>query len=147
MSSGSKTSLLVKLRELADREVDWQRWERLISENGITIERPQGSRHPDHPSIIYPIDYGYVNDTVGADGHELDIFVGSSSTGLVGTMVTVDFRKRDTEYKLIYNSRAEEVYLINGFINFDRELMEGVLILRWDMEKIREMDADARAGD
>ncbi len=147
MSSGSKTSLPVELRELADREVDWQRWERLISENGITIERPQGSRHPDHPSIIYPIDYGYVNDTVGADGHELDIFVGSSSTGLVGTMVTVDHRKRDTEYKLIYNSRAEEVYLINGFINFDRELMDGVLILRWDMEKIREMDADSRAGD
>lgn len=147
MSSGSKTSLPVELRELADREVNWQRWERLISENGITIERPQGSRHPNHPSIIYPIDYGYVNDTVGADGHELDIFVGSSSTGLVGTMVTVDHRKRDTEYKLIYNSRAEEVYLINGFINFDRELMEGVLILRWDMEKIREMDADSRAGD
>lgn len=147
MSSGSKTSLPVELRELADREVDWQRWERLISENGVTIDRPQGSRHPDHPSIIYPIDYGYVNDTVGADGHELDIFVGSASTGLVGTMVTIDHRKGDTEFKLIYNSRAEEVYLINGFINFDRELMEGVLILRWDMEKIREMDADSTAGE
>ncbi len=136
MPSGSKTFLRPELRELVERVTDWPRWERLIAEHGITIDRPRGSRHPEHPSIIYPIDYGYVNGTVATDGHELDVFVGTASTGLLGALATIDHRKGDTEIKLIYDCTPEEVYLVNGFINFDRTLMEGVLVLRRRMETL-----------
>lgn len=146
MPSGSKTFLRPELRELVERVTDWPRWERLIAEHGITIDRPRGSRHPDHPSIIYPIDYGYVNGTVGTDGHELDVFVGSASTGLLGTMVTIDYRKGDTEFKLIYDCTPDEVYLINGFINFDGRLMQGEPALRWKMEEIWRMASGSGDG-
>ena len=124
------------LKEAVRQHMDWRAWEAVIDECGITIDRARGSRHPVHPSIIYPIDYGYVNGTSSTDGHELDIFVGSAKNGLVGTMITVDHRKGDTEFKLIYNCTPEEIYLVNGFINFDRALMEGELVLRYEMEAL-----------
>lgn len=136
MPSGSKTFPSPELRKLAARRIDWPAWAGLIDEYGISIDRPRGSRHPVHPSIIYPIDYGYVKGTLGTDGHEVDVFVGSAATGLVGTMITLDHRKGDTEFKLIYACTPEEIYLVNGFINFDRSLMEGALVLRWPMDEI-----------
>jgi inorganic pyrophosphatase len=131
------------MRNLIEQRLDWQRWANLILTNGISIDRPRGSRHPDHPSIIYPIDYGFIAGTVSTDGHEIDVFRGTASTGLVGTIISTDHRKADTEFKLMYNCDAAEIYLVNGFINFDRRLMEGELVLRWTMEDIWRM---ARGG-
>lgn len=136
MSFRSEIFLLPELRRLVLDRLHWDRWERLIADRGITIDRPHGSHHPDHPSIIYPIDYGFVNDTLATDGHELDVFVGTVETGLVGTMITLDHRKGDIEFKLIYNCSPEEIYLVNGFINFDPSLMEGLLVMRWKMERV-----------
>lgn len=122
-----------RLTELARHEIDWERWEALIRKNGITIDRPHGSRHPSHPSIIYPMDYGYVNGTSATDGQDLDVFRGTVRTGLTGAIISVDHRKGDREFKLLYDCSPEEIYLANGFINFDRSLMEGVLVLRKPM--------------
>ena len=117
-------------------EVDWQAWEVLISTNGLSIDRPKDSIHPSHKSIRYPIDYGYINDTVGCDGEEVDIFVGTADNGLVGILFTTDFRKGDSEYKFIYNCSPAEIYLVHGFINFDQTLMRGDLKLRDSMQNL-----------
>lgn len=128
--------LLTSLTTIVRQHLNWRAWEGAIRELGITIDRPRGSAHPDYPSIIYPIDYGYINGTMSSDGHEVDVFVGSAATGLVGTMITIDHRKGDVEFKLIHDCSPEEVYLVNGFINFDRRLMEGALALRYDMTSL-----------
>lgn len=126
---------LSDLRDLTAAAFPWERWERLIGERGVTIDRPRGCAHPVHPSIIYPIDYGFVPGTEATDGNEVDVFVGSADRGLVGLILTVDYRKRDREFKLLYNCSPEEIYLVNGFINFDRRLMEGELVLRRSMRE------------
>ena len=38
----------------------------------VEMDRPMGSRHPKH-GFIYPVNYGYVPNTVSGDGEELDI--------------------------------------------------------------------------
>ena len=116
---------------------DWAAWEALIASNVITLDRPRGSAHPTWPEIIYPLDYGYVNGTVSSDGDEVDVFVGSADNGLVGLLLTTDFRKGDREVKLLYDCSPEEVYLANGFVNFDRSLMEGTLVLRRPLHTLR----------
>ncbi len=40
----------------------------------VRIDRPIGSRHPNH-GFIYPVNYGFVPDTLAADGEELDAYV------------------------------------------------------------------------
>ena len=122
--------------EFIPTPINWEAWEALIEAKGITIDRPYASAHPDHPSIIYPINYGYVNGTLGTDGAELDIFCGSGTNKLVALIQTADFRKGDREIKLIYNCTPAEIYLINGFINYAPELMQGRLAMRFPMKQI-----------
>ena len=120
------------------RHFDWERWQTLIEAHGVVIERPRGSRHPQFQEIIYPIDYGYVPGTDGGDGGEVDVFAGTARRGLVGLILTTDHRRGDREAKLLWHCTPKEIYLVNGFINFDRRLMEGVLILRRPMHEFWE---------
>ncbi len=124
---------LQRLRPLVRSQLQWDRWADCIEERGITIDRPAASSHPDYPSVIYPLDYGYVNDTIGADGAPIDVFVGEGHLGLVGTLLTQDHRQQDREMKLLYNCTPAEIYTAHGFINYDRTLLEGVLVLREPM--------------
>lgn len=119
-----------------DWSFDWVAHEVLIRENGLSIDRPRYTRHPHFPEIVYPIDYGYINATEAPDGDGIDVFVGTAQTGLVGVLRTTDHRKGDQEFKLIYNCSAAEVYLVNGFINFDPTLMSGELLMRQPMEQL-----------
>lgn len=123
----------MRYRTLIADHVHWAGWEALLRERGVTIDRPYGSSHPDFPDIVYPIDYGYLPGTVGTDGHAVDVFVGGADTGLVGLLLTTDHRRGDREAKLLWNCTPEDVYLAHGFVNFDRSLMEGLLVLRSPM--------------
>lgn len=114
----------------------WASWERAIETHGYTVERPRRSAHPDFPEIIYPIDYGYIEDTLGPDGHEVDLFIGTADTGLVALVLTVDHRRDDREFKLLYGCLPEEIYLVNGFLNFDPALMQGLLVMRRPMHDL-----------
>ena len=40
----------------------------------IKIDRPMGSKHPKH-GFIYPVNYGYVPNTISGDGAELDAYI------------------------------------------------------------------------
>ena len=126
------------LRPLMRDHMQWAVWTRRIHKNGITIERPRATAHPNYPSVVYPLDYGFVNDTFGTDGDALDVFVGRGTTGLVGTLLTTDHRRQDREVKLLYDCTPEDIYTAHGFINYDRSLLEGVIVLRRDLPALRD---------
>ena len=123
-----------------ERPLRWEDWDRLIEKNGIYIDRPYGTAHPAYAEIVYPIDYGYIQNTAGSDGDEIDIFVGSATNKLVAASVTADFRKGDREVKLIYNCTPVEIYLVHGFLNFDPSLMTGTLVMRRPMAELWNTD-------
>jgi len=124
------------LRPALRDHLHWKAWARRIKNNGITIERPRATAHPDYPSVVYPLDYGFVDGTLGTDGDALDAFVGTDTTGLVGAILTTDHRQHDREAKLLYDCTPAEVYTALGFINYDRTLLEGVLVLRRPMPRL-----------
>ena len=127
---------LEAFRPLVRNQLHWADWERHIETRGVTIERPRTTAHPDYSSIVYPLDYGYVNDTQSTDGEPLDVFVGQGTTGLVGAILTTDHRQHDREAKLLYDCTPTDVYTAHGFINYDRTLLEGVLVLRRSMKTL-----------
>jgi inorganic pyrophosphatase len=87
---------------------EWRRWERLINERGIVIDRPRGQAHPHYADMIYPCDYGHVPGTIAADGEELDVFVGSDHVGLGGLINLTHQPTGISEPKLLMNvSRAD----------------------------------------
>jgi inorganic pyrophosphatase len=130
-------------RDLFASHFPWAAWEAVIEANGWTIERPSHEPHPDDPTIIYPLDYGSVDGTLSTDGEAVDCFVGSASPdaaagGLVGAILTTDHRKGDREVKLLYRCTPPEIYTAHGFINYDRTLLEGLLVLRTPMHELWE---------
>lgn len=40
----------------------------------VIIDRPMGSKHPKW-DFIYPLNYGYIPDTISGDGEELDAYI------------------------------------------------------------------------
>ena len=108
----------------------WRAMERLIADSEIVIERARGTRHPEHPQIVYPLDYGCLKGTSSSDGEEIDLFLGSeSSRRLNGAFVTVDLEKRDCEIKLLIGCTDDEICTVDHFFN-DYASMKGLLLLR-----------------
>lgn len=69
----------------------------------ITIDRPLGSKHPKF-DWTYPINYGFVPDTLSPDGEELDAYVVGVEQPLdqfIGTCIAVIHRTNDNDDKLI----------------------------------------------
>lgn len=115
----------------------WARWEDLVRASEIVLDRPRHTPHPAYPDIVYPLDYGYVAGTSSGDGDAVDVFAGSRpDLGLVGLVLTTDRRKGDREVKLLWGTPPDEVYLALGFLNFDRRLLDGVLVLRAPMREL-----------
>ena len=70
----------------------------------VTIDRPAGTTHPKHKTIFYPINYGYITNTVGGDGEELDAYVLGIDyplTTFVGRCIAVVERLEENDDKLI----------------------------------------------
>ena len=41
----------------------WEAIDALVSSGKISIDRPKGASHPRFPNVVYPIDYGYIENT------------------------------------------------------------------------------------
>lgn len=69
----------------------------------IKIDRPFGSKHPKH-EFIYPINYGYVPNTISGDGEELDVYllgVFEPVEEYEGECIAIIHRTNDNDDKLI----------------------------------------------
>jgi len=101
----------------------WQEMHHLVITNSIIIDRPKGSLHPRYPELIYPFDYGYLDNTTASDGGGIDVWIGSlkitahAEVGelLTGILCTFDTLKRDAEIKLLIGCTKDDVEVIRSF--------------------------------
>lgn len=70
----------------------------------VKIDRPLGSAHPDYPDMIYPVNYGYVEDIIADDGEEQDAYILGVDTPLdtfTGKVIAIIHRENDIEDKWV----------------------------------------------
>ena len=70
----------------------------------VVVDRPMGSYHPEHADLYYPINYGYIKNTVAADGEEIDAYllgVDEPVKEFTGRVIAVIHRLNDVEDKLV----------------------------------------------
>ena len=105
----------------------WGKLQILINSNGTTIDRPKGSAHHKFTTTIYPIDYGYINNTTSGDGSGIDVFIGTSDKKIInGVLCSCDLFKNDAEITIIYSCTMEEIAAIKTFYN--RGLMSSIFV-------------------
>ena len=69
----------------------------------VNMDRPFGSKHPKH-GFIYPVNYGYIPNTISGDGEELDAYVVGVHEPLdtfEGKVIAVIVRLNDNDDKLV----------------------------------------------
>jgi inorganic pyrophosphatase len=110
--------------------VYWQALEALVESNKIIIDRPKGSAHPRYPAMIYPLDYGYLENTKSMDNNEIDIWVGGENNKRInGILCIIDPIKNDSEIKIIYGCSEAEKRIVYRFHN---NVMKALMIERKD---------------
>lgn len=70
----------------------------------VTVDRPLGSFHPKHPDICYPVNYGYVEGIIAADGEEQDAYIlgiDHPIESFTGKVIAIIHRKDDVEDKWV----------------------------------------------
>ena len=88
----------------------WENLDQLVKENKLVIDRPKNSVHPRYPDSIYPVDYGYLADTISGDGHGIDVWRGTLPDNKVqAILITLDMIKKDAEIKLVVGCTDEEI--------------------------------------
>ena len=65
----------------------WTMLEDLVRQSDVVIDRPNGSAHPKFPDTIYPVDYGYLQNTTSMDGEGIDVWVGTAPEQTVDAIV------------------------------------------------------------
>jgi inorganic pyrophosphatase len=70
----------------------------------IYIDRPIGSRHPNHQDIVYGVNYGYIKEIIALDNEYQDAYllgVDEPIKKVKGKVYAVVERENDVEDKLI----------------------------------------------
>ena len=73
----------------------------------VVMDRPMGCTHPKH-GFIYPVNYGYIPNTVSGDGEELDAYVlgeFKACDTFDGVVIAVIHRVNDNDDKLVVVSQ------------------------------------------
>ena len=69
----------------------------------VVMDRPLGSKHPKH-GFIYPVNYGYIPNTISGDDEELDAYVLGVQEPInkfTGKCIAIIHRTDDNDDKLI----------------------------------------------
>ena len=107
----------------------WSALDKLVSESKIVIDRPKGSHHPKYLTFLYPVDYGYLENTSSMDGGGIDVWKGTDGASIDAIICTVDLMKKDSEIKILIGCNEDEKQLALDDHN-NSEYMKGILIRR-----------------
>ena len=69
----------------------------------VIIDRPINSKHPEY-DFVYPVNYGYIPNTISGDGEEIDCYVLGIEEPLEsfeGRCIAIIHRINDNDDKLI----------------------------------------------
>ena len=98
-----------------------------------TIDRALGRAHPKYPEMIYPINYGFVDDVPADDGEEQDVYVLGTDKPLdrfEGRVIAIYHRINDNEDKWVVTldekDYSDEEILES--ISFQEKYYEGILV-------------------
>lgn len=101
----------------------------------VKIDRPMGSKHPEH-DFIYPINYGYIEGTKAGDGEEIDAYVlgvFEPINSFRGKVISIIKRNDDVEDKLVVAKEINsyDKYQIKALTEFQERFLDILELLNY----------------
>ena len=98
----------------------------------VKIDREFGSKHPKH-GFIYPLNYGYIPNTISGDGEELDCYVLGVFEPIKefkGKCIAIIHRTNDSDDKLVIVPEQVEYSneAIEALIEFQERFFKHIII-------------------
>ena len=98
----------------------------------VKIDRAFGTKHPKH-GFIYPINYGYLPDTISGDGEALDCYVLGVFEPIKefkGKCIAIIHRTNDDDDKLVVvpENKNYSDDAINALVEFQEKYFEHIII-------------------
>ena len=98
----------------------------------IKIDRPFATKHPKH-GFIYPVNYGFIPNTISGDGKELDCYVLGIFNPIKefkGKCIAIIHRTNDNDDKLIIVHEGKDYSsdAIEALVEFQEQYFEHILI-------------------
>lgn len=98
----------------------------------VKIDRPMGSKHPKH-DFIYPINYGFIPNTISGDNEEIDAYVLGIYEPLdtfVGKCIAIIHRTNDNDDKLIIapENKSFSDSEIQALTDFQERYFDSIII-------------------
>ncbi len=98
----------------------------------VKMDRPLGSKHPKH-GFEYPVNYGFIPNTVSGDGEELDAYVLGEDKPLdtfEGVVIAIIHRTNDNDDKLIVAGKGKNFTdeQIRNLTHFQEQYFESVIL-------------------
>jgi inorganic pyrophosphatase len=98
----------------------------------VKMDRPLGCKHPNH-GFIYPVNYGFIPNTVSGDGEELDAYVLGEHKPLdefEGRVIAIIHRVNDNDDKLVVmkDGRNYTDEQIRALTEFQEQYFESEII-------------------
>jgi len=94
----------------------WNALDALVNESEVVIDRPKGSHHPKFPEIVYPVDYGYLENTTSMDGGVIDTCVALTHRVKLMLLCVLSTCGKRSEIKILIGCTDDEKELILKFI-------------------------------
>ncbi|MCX7883938.1 MAG: inorganic diphosphatase [Caloramator sp.] len=99
----------------------------------VIVDRPLCSKHIEH-EIYYPLNYGYVPDTISKDGEEIDAYIIGEFQPLKefeGVVIAIVHRKNDIEDKLVVSKHKHKYSKeqIQALVEFQERFFDSEIIM------------------
>ncbi len=118
------------MNNLENNAYFWQKIDTLYFSNRLVIARGKGSTHPMYHNLIYPVEYGYLEDTQNKESEGIAVYKGTMSDYMVTTLVVAaDILKKEIDVKLLVGCSPQEEEEILRFLN-QTDFQKSVLIRR-----------------
>ena len=98
----------------------------------VKMDRPLGTKHPKH-GFIYPVNYGYIPNTISGDGEELDAYVLGEFNPVDefdGRVIAIIHRTNDDDDKLVVvpEGKAYSDEQIRALTEFQERFFESIIV-------------------
>ena len=98
----------------------------------VEMDRKMGSAHPKH-GFIYPVNYGFIPNTVSGDGEELDAYVLGEFKPLdefEGKVIAIIHRTNNNDDKLVVCPEGKDYSdeQIDALTEFQERFFEHIII-------------------